>query len=68
MEATTADKEWADDAAQKLSEIGFQVTYLPAGRINLGDSENAIASRLVEEVNQAHYLCLLFSRMFACCQ
>jgi hypothetical protein len=58
----TADKEWADDVAQNLSDIGFQVTYLPAGRVDLGDSEDAIASRLVDEVNQAHCLCLLFSR------
>jgi len=58
----TADKEWADRVAQKLSDIGFQVTYLPAGRTDLGDSEDAIAARLVEEVNHAHCLCLLFSK------
>jgi len=58
----SADKAWADVVAQKISDIGFQVTYLPAGRVDLGDSKDEIAGRLVEEVGRADCLCLLFSK------
>lgn len=39
----TADKEWADRVAQKLSDIGFQVTYLPFS-IRPGDMEGCVGA------------------------
>lgn len=58
----TPEEEWASTVAEQLQYIGFTVDYIPSSSPVQGVlSKQKIEERLLESLNRADYLCMLFS-------